>query len=180
VCLAQRHSVLFTAPSLFSCTQSQAVTCCMKACCAVLCRTVCLQDFNNALKLAAGPLQRDVVYQAMGADAAAAGDWKAAGEHLYQRNALALYSVQQVHSCHCSHLHCPPMCKQLRLHQDRPSSTSAILICTYPPTHMRVGRAVLCRPQARTMAASCLASPPLRSWRSHWWSQGSLRHCRPS
>lgn len=39
------------------------------------------QDFDNALKLAAGPVQRDVVYQAMGADAAAAGDWKAAGAH---------------------------------------------------------------------------------------------------
>jgi hypothetical protein len=39
-----------------------------------------VQDYDNALKLAAGPGQRDVVYQAMGADAAAAGDWKAAGE----------------------------------------------------------------------------------------------------
>jgi hypothetical protein len=37
------------------------------------------QDFDNALKLAAGPAQRDVVYQEMGADAAANGDWKAAG-----------------------------------------------------------------------------------------------------
>lgn len=44
-------------------------------CCVVL----VLQDYDNALKLAAGPSQRDVVYQAMGADAAAAGDWKAAG-----------------------------------------------------------------------------------------------------
>lgn len=38
-----------------------------------------LQDYDNALKLAAGPAQRDVVYQEMGADAAAIGDWKAAG-----------------------------------------------------------------------------------------------------
>lgn len=45
-----------------------------------MCVFIWLQDFDNALKLAAGPVQRDVVYQAMGADAAAAGDWKAAGE----------------------------------------------------------------------------------------------------
>eukprot|EP00878_Enallax_costatus_P011969 GHUV01012497.1.p1 GENE.GHUV01012497.1~~GHUV01012497.1.p1 ORF type:complete len:1028 (+),score=282.75 GHUV01012497.1:49-3132(+) len=37
------------------------------------------QDYNNALKLAAGSSQRDTVYQCMGADAAAAGDYKAAG-----------------------------------------------------------------------------------------------------
>lgn len=35
----------------------------------------------NALKLAAGSSQRDTVYQSMGADAAAAGDFKAAGAH---------------------------------------------------------------------------------------------------
>jgi hypothetical protein len=43
-------------------------------------RAPCVQDFTNALKLAAGPAQRDIVFHAMGADAAAAGDWKAAGE----------------------------------------------------------------------------------------------------
>jgi hypothetical protein len=40
-----------------------------------------VQDYANALKLAAGSAQRDVVYQSMGADAAAAGDFKAAGAH---------------------------------------------------------------------------------------------------
>jgi hypothetical protein len=40
-----------------------------------------VQDYANALKLAAGSSQRDVVYQSMGADAAAAGDFKAAGAH---------------------------------------------------------------------------------------------------
>ncbi|WIA14238.1 hypothetical protein OEZ85_002776 [Tetradesmus obliquus] len=39
------------------------------------------QDYANALKLAAGSAQRDIVYQSMGADAAAAGDFKAAGAH---------------------------------------------------------------------------------------------------
>jgi hypothetical protein len=39
------------------------------------------QDYNNALKLATGAAQRDTVYQAMGADAAAVGDFKAAGAH---------------------------------------------------------------------------------------------------
>lgn len=42
---------------------------------------MCLQDYANALKLAAGSAQRDIVYQNMGADAAAAGDFKAAGAH---------------------------------------------------------------------------------------------------
>eukprot|EP00882_Tetradesmus_deserticola_P021379 GHRQ01023150.1.p1 GENE.GHRQ01023150.1~~GHRQ01023150.1.p1 ORF type:complete len:206 (+),score=125.47 GHRQ01023150.1:766-1383(+) len=39
------------------------------------------QDYANALKLAAGSAQRDIAYQSMGADAAAAGDFKAAGAH---------------------------------------------------------------------------------------------------
>lgn len=37
------------------------------------------QDYSSALKLAAGPAQRDIVFHAIGADAAAAGDWKTAG-----------------------------------------------------------------------------------------------------
>lgn len=48
------------------------------SCC---CCCTCLQDYANALKLAAGSAQRDIVYQSMGADAAAAGDFKAAGAH---------------------------------------------------------------------------------------------------
>eukprot|EP00879_Flechtneria_rotunda_P019362 GHRR01020334.1.p1 GENE.GHRR01020334.1~~GHRR01020334.1.p1 ORF type:complete len:907 (+),score=281.55 GHRR01020334.1:278-2998(+) len=39
------------------------------------------RDYNNALKLAAGSAQRDIVYQSMGTDAAAGGDFKAAGAY---------------------------------------------------------------------------------------------------
>jgi hypothetical protein len=53
-----------------------------------------LQDYDNALKLAAGPAQRDVVYQEMGADAAANGDWKAAGALKYSLHSLLQLEVQ--------------------------------------------------------------------------------------
>lgn len=49
--------------------------------CSLCCTCTMLQDYTNALKLAAASVQRDTVYQTMGADAAAAGDFKAAGAH---------------------------------------------------------------------------------------------------
>lgn len=149
-----------------------------------------LQDYDNALKLAAGPSQRDVVYQAMGTDAAAAGDWKAAGGvsrlptllGSARHPAPTLLLAWLLSATHWfgfvgmnARTACAGMCTsatpQLGAHgmQAHHILINALMLCVLPQ-----------RVQVRTTGASCPASRRLRSWRFCWWSQESLRPCRSS